>query len=374
MSDSARRLGVGSSRPASAPTSPWQRYGWLMSVVWLVFLYFPVRELLAAGPSTPWVVLGWVSLGLFTIAYLVGFTLGLRAGWRQPTRLVWGLLIAAAISALLTVPAIGWGAVSLVPFLMAYSTYATTVRAHWVATVAGIAVVAIEVVTQAITGEQPAWVLLGIVLLMAAVNTINTWLIDRSANLDVLRIDLATSEERESVARDVHDLLGHSLTVIKLKAELATRLIDVDASRARDELQQIIQLSGEALAGVRGTVTGLRGGELAAQIEASRRAFAAAGIVVRVDGEVADLSAAQTLTASWILREATTNVIRHADATEVKLSIAPGVLIVEDNGRGMLGRSGNGMRGMAERAAAAAARLRVSAGESGRGTRVSVTW
>jgi two-component system sensor histidine kinase DesK len=190
---------------------------------------------------------------------------------------------------------------------------------------------------------------------------------------DELRVELATSEERESVARDVHDLLGHSLTVVKLKAELAARLVDRDPDRARAELAEIVRLTGEAISGVRGTVTGLRADGLAAQVQASRAALDSAGISAEVAGDAGAISPAQSLPASWILREATTNILRHAHAKHVRIGIEPGTVIVEDDGVGIRAKAGNGLRGMAERAAAADAVLRVERSSAG-GTRVSVTW
>lgn len=355
---------------------PWQRYGWLMSVIWLVFLYFPIRSLVAVSAHGALLVAGWLGIVLFTLAYFVGFVLGMRVGWRRPTRLVMGLYLLAIGGAALTIPAIGWEAASFLPFLMSYAAYCIGTRWHWGAVIASIVIMTFDTVFALARSEQPSWLLIGIVLMMAAVNTINTWLIDRSIATDELRMELATSEERESVARDVHDLLGHSLTVVKLKAELAMRLMERDPAAARTELEEVVQITGEAISGVRSTVTGLRVSGFEEQLGESRAALESAGVSLTVSGESAALSPAQSLTAAWILREATTNVLRHASAAGVRVSVEPGTLRVEDDGVGIRGRgrAGNGLRGMSERAAAAGAELQVSRRGDGPGTRVSLTW
>ncbi|MGI6877694.1 sensor histidine kinase [Microbacterium sp. gxy059] len=354
---------------------PWERWGWLMAVVWMVFLAFPIISLLRSDASPFAVGIGWFGLVAFGAAYVAGFLRGMRGGWRRPVRSVLLLFLAAVLCAGLTVPAIGWQATSFLPFLMAYAAYGLARPWHWTVLSASVALVVAHAILAPARGEQPAWPLLGIVLMMAVVNTITTWLIDRSVAAEELRLDLATSRERESVARDVHDLVGHSLTVVKLKAELAARLVERDPAAARAELEEIARLTGEAISGVRSTVTGLRAEGLDAQLAAIRAAFESAGIDIEVVGDASALSTAQSLPAGWILREATTNILRHARARSVRIVLAPGTMTVEDDGTGLRGAPGNGLRGMAERAAAAGAVLDVAPlGGGDRGTKVSLTW
>lgn len=364
-------------RSGQAPAGPWQRYGWLMSVVWLGFLYYPAAGLVGAatGPGAePWVIaLGWAALVAFACCYLGGFWFGMRDGWHRPSRTVRGLFFTAVLCAALTTPALGWGAISFLPFLMAYASYVLGPVWHWVTACAAISLTLLSVFAALSTGDEPPFMLLAIIVIMLAVNTLNVWLISRSIVADELKISLATSEERESIARDVHDLLGHSLTVVKLKAELAMRVLEKDPAAARDELKEIARLTSEAIAGVRGTVTGLRAEGLAEQAQSSRAALESAGVTVIVSGDPGALSPAQSLPAAWILREATTNVLRHADATRVGISFEPGTVVIEDDGVGAKGRTGNGVRGMAERASAAGATLRIGEGRNG-GTVVRLTW
>lgn len=335
----------------------------------MVFLIYPTIELVSSTAAVAWRVLGWAALVGFAGLYVVGFVLGMRGEWRRPTPAVRLIFGATILCALLTVPAIGLQATSFAPFIMAYASYGMVSNVwHWTVNAAGV--VLVGSVTLATGAGFP---LLAIVVLLAVVNTVNTWLIDRSIAADALQMELATSEEREAVARDVHDLLGHSLTVVKLKAELAARLVEHDPDRARAELEEIVRLTGDAVAGVRGTVTGLRSEGLTAQLGASRAALESAGVAVEVTGDTAAISPAQSLSAGWILRETTTNILRHAGATSVRIAIEPGTVVVEDDGIGIRAGPGNGLRGMAERATAAGAKLRVEPATAG-GTRVSLTW
>lgn len=359
----------------TAAAGPWERWGWLMAVVWMVFLFYPIEALVVSEAAIWWRVLGWLALGSFAVCYFIGFVRGMAAGWRRPIPLVKTLFGVIILCAILAIPAIGPGALSFLPFIMAYASYGISRRWHWIANIAGVAIMLFATGLSFLLDipQLRLLPLLGVVVILAAVSTVNTWLIDRSVAADELRLDLATSEERESVARDVHDLLGHSLTVVKLKAELAGRLLDRDPAAARAELEEIVQLTGEAISGVRGTVTGLRADGLAAQLGVSRAALESAGIEVELAGDAETLSPAQSLPAGWILREATTNILRHARAKHVRIGIEPGTMVVEDDGVGLRAKAGNGLRGMAERAAAAGATLRAERGAAG-GARVSVTW
>lgn len=374
---SSRRTGSLTSesarRPVKEDKNPWARFGWLLAAVWLVFLFYPIRELLEHRAPLAWEVCGWVGLGVFVILYLAGFQLGMSKGAPSsaPLPLQWwcfGGLIACVV---LTIPALGFESISFLPFIMSFASYGLTRTVHWITLTSSI-VIAVGVAVISGRFEDFIAVVL-IVTLLGAVNTVSTFLIRRSAEADSLALSLATSRERESVARDVHDLMGHSLTVVKLKAQLARRLVDVDPERAKAELADIETITGEAIQGVRATVTGLRSEGLASQLEASRAALGTGGVQLTVEGEPSALSPAQALPAGWILREATTNVLRHAQATRVRVRIVPGGITVEDDGVGLAGVAGNGLRGMAERAAHSGGVCVVS-GSAWGGVKVDVTW
>ncbi|WP_312673415.1 histidine kinase [Microbacterium sp.] len=357
---------------------PWARFGWLMAVVWLVFLIYPVLALLASAAPPAWVVTGWVALVAFIVLYVTGFMHGMRGGGglgRTPSRRQWITFAALIVCALATIPAVGGSALSFLPFIMSFASYGLTRAWHWITTIAALVVAAGCVFL--IPDNLSYLSVLAIVTLLGVVNTVSTWLIVRSAEAERLGRELATSEGREAVARDVHDLIGHSLTVVGLKAQLVRRLMDSDPERAKAELADIERLTAEAIAGVRQTVAGARATTLVEQLASTEDSLRAADIALVVDGTPDALSPVQAITASWILREATTNTLRHSGAAAVRVRIAPGVLTVEDDGVGPASvtghREGNGIRGMRERAAAAGAGFTVRPGEAA-GTRVEVTW
>jgi two-component system, NarL family, sensor histidine kinase DesK len=357
---------------------PWARFGWLMAVVWLVFLIYPVLALLASAAPPAWVVTGWVALVAFIVLYVTGFLHGMRGGGglgRAPSRRQWITFAALIACALVTIPAVGGSALSFLPFIMSFASYGLTRAWHWITTIAALVVAAGCVFL--IPDNLSYLSVLAIVTLLGVVNTVSTWLIVRSAEAERLGRELATSEGREAVARDVHDLIGHSLTVVGLKAQLVRRLMDSDPERAKAELADIERLTAEAIAGVRQTVAGARATTLVEQLASTEDSLRAADIALVVDGTPDALSPVQAITASWILREATTNTLRHSGAAAVRVRIAPGVLTVEDDGVGLASatghREGNGIRGMRERAAAAGAGFTMRPGEVA-GTRVEVTW
>lgn len=356
-------------------TNPWQRFGWLMAVVWMFFLVYPLQALLRSSADTAWIVIGWAALIAFAVLYVVGFIYGLRSGGglgRTPVRGQWAIFGSLIVCMVVSIPAVGASALSYLPFIMSFASYGLTRVAHWL-TLSSAVVVTLAVVLLAPDGRDYLPVL-AIVALLGVVNTVSTWLIIRSGEAEELGLELATSEAREAIARDVHDLIGHSLTVVGLKAQLVRRLMDTDPERARAELADIEALTSEAIAGVRATVAGARTSTLDEQLATSREALRAADVTFTIHGDVAVLSPAQALTASWIVREATTNTLRHAKASAVSVRFAPGRIVVVDDGSGAGGRiEGNGIRGMRERAAAANAAFAVAAAPGG-GTRVEVTW
>jgi len=354
-----------------------------MAVIWLVFLVYPVIALLRSEAQLAWVVVGWVALVAFVVLYVTGFMHGMRGGGglgRAPSRRQWLTFVALIVCVLISVPAEGGSALSFLPFIMSFASYGLTRIWHWITTVSAVVLTALCVFL--LPGGISYLSVLAIVALLGVVNTVSTWLILRSAEAERLGLELATSEGREAVARDVHDLIGHSLTVVGLKAQLVRRLMDSDPERAKAELADIERLTAEAIAGVRSTVSGARATTLVEQLASSRDSFRAADIALQVEGEPSALSPVQAITASWILREATTNTLRHSRARTVRVQLSPGRMVVEDDGVGV-GASqgsgpdgGNGIRGMRERAAAAGAALALGAADAaGRaGTRVEVTW
>jgi two-component system sensor histidine kinase DesK len=193
-------------------------------------------------------------------------------------------------------------------------------------------------------------------------------------------VTLAAVAERERIARDLHDVLGHTLSVIVLKAELAGRLLNhptnADPVRAAAEIADVERTARTALADVREAIGGYRSQGLAAEIEAAQRILDAAGVALIVDSASATsagLSAAEETVLALALREAVTNIVRHAQATTCRLRFITEAgrrrLVVEDNGRHPLAREGNGLRGMRERVESLGGQLSL---ERDRGTRILI--
>lgn len=186
--------------------------------------------------------------------------------------------------------------------------------------------------------------------------------------------ELAAERERSRVARDVHDILGHSLTVITVKAELAGRLMDAGSPAARDEVAQIEQLSRGALADVRATVHGYRGVSISGELAAARAALESAGVAPELPGSTDQVPSDRRELAGWVVREAVTNVVRHAEASVCRVSLDARSVEVADDGRGPSGASsGSGLSGLRERVETAGGRMSVGRSDLG-GFRVRVTW
>ncbi|GEK19550.1 histidine kinase [Cellulomonas xylanilytica] len=184
---------------------------------------------------------------------------------------------------------------------------------------------------------------------------------------------LAVERERERIARDMHDILGHSLTVISVKAELAGKLFDVDAERARAEIAEVQGLARAALADVRAMVSGTRAVTLAGELAGARQAFDAAGIEAQVPGALDQVPDDLRELFAWAVREGTTNVLRHAAASHVQITMTQDTLVVDDDGRGpAVAGPGNGLNGLTQRARQAGARVEVAENDKG-GYRLTVT-
>ncbi len=177
---------------------------------------------------------------------------------------------------------------------------------------------------------------------------------------------LAAVAERERIARDLHDVLGHTLSVIVLKAELAGRLMERDPKRAAAEIADVESTARTALAEVREAIGGYRAKGLAAELAAAKRTLDAAGVALSYEADAntlqTGLPATEETVLSLAVREAVTNIVRHAEATECRMRLATTgdgfhALLVEDNGRHAVTREGNGLRGMRERVQALGGRF-----------------
>ena len=186
---------------------------------------------------------------------------------------------------------------------------------------------------------------------------------------------LATIAERERIGRDLHDLLGHTLSLITLKLELSRKLFDRDADAARREVEEAERVARHALAEVRAAVTGIRATDLAAELASSRLLLAATGVHLDYAPPPADLPAETGRALALVLREAATNIARHAQASHAQIAWERQGdrlrLCVSDDGRGGAHDEGNGLAGMRERVRALGGTLAIDS-PRGRGTRIEV--
>jgi two-component system sensor histidine kinase DesK len=173
----------------------------------------------------------------------------------------------------------------------------------------------------------------------------------RKANEEIEH--LAKVAERERIARDLHDVLGHTLSVIILKSELAGKLVDHDPERAKAEIADVEQTSRAALADVRSTIRGYRAHSLEAELKQAKATLETAGLTVESESEEVRLTPAQESVVALVVREAVTNVVRHAHARNCHLRLLPVNgncrIEIQDDGRGGGAVEGNGLRGMRER-------------------------
>lgn len=181
---------------------------------------------------------------------------------------------------------------------------------------------------------------------------------------------LATIAERERIARDVHDIAGQSLTAIIVRSQLVQKLATSDSGRAVDEASDVERIAREALSSIRESVAGWHQASLSDEIAVAGDALDAADITLEVIGNASlDLAPSVENVLALGLREAVTNVLRHANATSVVariLSEDGGVsLTVTDDGTGPGKGSGSGIQGMRDRVIAAGGMLSFGPGASG---------
>lgn len=357
----------------------------IFSGVWLVFLAIPAFSILSGSAAPELKVLGMAALAVFVVIYLGSFLYP----WPVRALPLWANTLGATVGLVLCVvaslPAAGLTALNCLPFVLAVWVFPHPMR---VGIPAALAITAVSV-TAALWFAGPEdsfWLIAPLALTLVIIVTMR-FAQEREARTQALQQALALSRQREQVGRDVHDVLGHSLTVITLKTELARRLLDADPERAKAELDEVLGLSRRSLAEVRHAVGGLHTPDLGAQLAAARTAFDAAGIPARLPdaASVSGLPADRRELFAWCLREAVTNVIRHSGAGHCTVSITADRLTVADDGVGLGAPShrpdgatglsqgptaaaspGHGLRGMRHRVAEAGGTLTLSETDPGR--------
>jgi two-component system sensor histidine kinase DesK len=186
---------------------------------------------------------------------------------------------------------------------------------------------------------------------------------------------LAATAERERIGRDLHDLLGHTLSLITLKLELARKLSERDPPGSRRELEEAERVARHALAEVRSAVTGIRSADLAAELASARLLLESSNVHLEYDAPPAALPPDVERGLSLVLREAATNIARHAQATNARVAFDTDArsvrMCVEDNGRGGATNDGNGLAGMRDRVRGMGGTLSIES-TKGSGTKVLV--
>ena len=356
------------SPAAPEPAQPQQlgRLGPVFAGVWLFFLIDPV--------VTGWDHRGSVS-GVAGLLATVAFAVVYLALWvrlRQdrarlqldPPVGAFGPYLAVLVALAVTmVVCLGETGMASVVYLAVCSMMVFPLR---VAVAAVAAIVAATLVTTSANGwGSQTGLAFGILAAAVAIFGLRTVM---RRNLELVEAHqrnaaLAVDNERSRFARDLHDILGHSLTVITVKAELAQRLMDADTpdatDRARAELADLERLSRDALADVRRAVQGYRGLTLPGELVRARSALTAAGIDATIPGSADEVPTELRELFAWAVREGVTNVVRHSGAAHCEVRLGPSSVQVCDDGRGpadtLATAPGSGLAGLRERAAAAGA-------------------
>lgn len=352
------------------------RFGWLFAAVWLVYLTETVQALLAQ-PDLWWRGIGLAAVAGFGAGYLflVGVARRVRAGG-PPARLahLWtGIVVLLAMFAL-QLPGAGNHALTCLVYVSALAMIGLPLRQAL--PFAAVVFAAAEILPATVPGWHDNGYGLGV--LLGSLATYGIRIAGERQNQLVAAerelAGLAVQNERARIAGDLHDILGHSLTVVAVKAELAQRLLDVDLDRARRELADLETLARDALADVRSTALGVRGISLPGEIAAARAALAAANVEAHLPGAADDVPSRNRELFAWTIREAVTNIVRHSRARHAEVRLAPASVEILDDGVGGAGAGGDGqgLAGLRRRAEAAGARLIAGRREDQPGFRVRV--
>jgi two-component system, NarL family, sensor histidine kinase DesK len=340
------------------------RLGVPFAAVWLVFLV----DSLKLAWSRAWGdreqvsgVVGLVALLAFAGCYLAIFIVLRRrrlfGRTHVPTREALLLLTGLSGLATLLTWAIGEAGLATTVYVVVIGVMVLPTRgaALWTALVA--------VLTELLGALVPGWTPQGGLVFAICTAGFAMWGVQQLMlrNLDLLRAReenarLVIAEERNRFARDLHDILGHSLTVITVKAELAQRLVETEPARARAEIADLERLSRDALADVRRAVEGYRELTLPGELTRARSALAAAGIEAVLPNSTEEVPSALRELFAWTVREGVTNVVRHSRARRCTIVLDGHSVEISDDGRGADGAPfGNGLLGLRERAAAVGA-------------------
>jgi two-component system sensor histidine kinase DesK len=348
------------------------RWGRLLGAgIWLAVLGNPLRHVLAAdGWRTD---LGLAGLLLLVGTYLYGLSLIRTIHVHDRYGTAWALVLTMLVAWTAVVPGAEDSSLTCLVFVAAL---ATSILPQW----QGLGVAAAMFVLTTVAGlTVDGWETHGnnfaVVLATAATFSFRlAW--QRNARLIAAErelSDMAVEDERSRIARDLHDILGHSLTVISVKAELAGRMMDVDPERARAEIDDLQRLSRDALADVRATAQGIRGISLPGEIATARSALESAGIEPHLPTVADEVPSRWRELYAWTVREGVTNVIRHSGASRCEVEVDASGVVVRDDGAGPNDDgSGSGLEGLRQRARLVGATVTTGPARGGRGFELAV--
>ena len=350
--------------------------GW--GIVWAASMVPVVRAGMARGSNGG--VWGAVSAIVSCACLYTACSLSMRRvrqGLTWPGRLSLSLIIIGALTASGAALGVGSPGLQLVVFLAVVLAFSLP----WQAAIGPIAILSgtLFLVPRMIpswSASEDAWIAL---LVAGGACVFGRYIMEQRRVARILEQrthELEINEERNRMARDMHDILGHSLTVIALKSELAARLVDVAPDQTRAELDEVQSLARSALADVRATVNSYRELSLAGELARATNVLSSAGVradlpltVEIVDPELRELFA-------WVVREGVTNIVRHAHASHCKVELTTDSIEVADDGIGLdsAGTSdGHGLEGLRQRCQDNGADLTIEAPSSGSGTILRVS-
>ena len=293
-------------------------------------------------------VVGYGAVTVFAACYVFAAVAVRRQAWPR----FWAFVVLMAGLFLGTVPI----AREMAFFLVAVVVSMVVIRVRgWTLPGLVVAAAAALAVPPLAWRAEPAWgpavaVVFTVltVYAYAEIASANTALVQ--ARAEVAR--LASEGERSRIARDLHDLLGHSLTTITVKSELARRLVPAGHDRLAQEIADVEELSRQALADARAAVSGYRQVTLAGELARGRELLRASRITAELPTATDLVSASHQELFGAAVREGLTNVVRHAQATWCAVRVSPSEVDIRDDGVGRVAPEGNGLAGLRERAAA----------------------
>lgn len=339
----------------------WTPYAWLVYLFIVPFI--PFMERVRSPAKWAAIISGML---VFLVLYFWGY-------WLSGRKLLWIILA-------ITLLGLGYG-----PFDAGASVYCVYAAAFLAFTGSPGFAFRLLLVLMAVIGLE-SWILhlspafwINGVLFSLLIGSVNIHFMERRRhNKSLLRAQeeverMAKVAERERIARDLHDVLGHTLSLIVIKSELAAKVAEKDSARAIQEIRDVERISRDALAQVRSTVRGYQARSLQEEVKEATAALESAGVKVRCDFQPVNVPPTQEGVLALALREGVTNVIRHAKAhsCDLRFRQVNGTchLEIQDDGSGQPAPEGLGLSGMRHRVEALGGTLQR---ETASGTRLII--